>query len=165
MSAGGFGNRRAEYGRIADKLGCGSLREIGPAELDQTIGQLDDPMLGRRLRHLVTENQRAIDMAAALAVDDWTAVGAGMSAAHASMRDDLEVSCPQVDLAVSAIMANGGLGARLVGGGFGGCVSAVVPTGDFERARDGVRTAFAKAGFDRPSAFVARAGGPANRDS
>lgn len=164
LSSGHFGNRHAECDRIAALLGVDSLRRIGADDLGQAMTRLSDATLARRLRHVVSENARAVAMADALERGDWHAVGEGMTAAHLSMRDDLEVSLPQIDLAVDTALATGAWGARLVGGGFGGCILAVVPTGQSEQVMDAVRSAFARAGYGTTKGFAARAGAPAHRD-
>lgn len=165
LARGQFGGRRAEMQRIAALLDVPNLRAVEPDGLTAAMARLGDPVLARRLRHVVTENARVVAMAADLASGDWERVGQGMTAAHYSMRDDLEVSCPQVDLAVEAMLTHGALGARLVGGGFGGCAIGVVPFEAYESVRTALGRAFADAGYNRPTAFLARAGGPAGRDS
>ncbi|SER90281.1 galactokinase [Propionibacterium cyclohexanicum] len=164
LSSGHFGNRHAECDRIAAILGVDCLRRIDVDHLPAAMKQLSDATLARRLRHVVTENARAVAMADALDRGDWRSVGAGMTAAHASMRDDLQVSLPQIDLAVDTALAAGAWGARLVGGGFGGCVLAVVPIDRTQAAAQAVADAYARAGYASPRGFAARAGDPAHRD-
>ena len=164
LSAGHFGDRHAECDRIADLLGVDLLRRIGVADLPVAEAELGDPTLAGRLRHVVTENARAVKMADDLEAGDWRAAAGGMTAAHASMRDDLEVSLPQIDLAVEEAIAAGAWGARLVGGGFGGCVMAVVPVDRVRDVAGAVQEAFAVAGYEAPTGFLATAGSPAGRD-
>lgn len=165
LASGHFGNRHAECDRIAGLLGVDCLRRIGVDDLSAAMQALPDAILARRLRHVVTENARAVAMADALEQGDWHAVGEGMTRAHESMRDDLEVSVPEIDLAVDTALAAGAWGARLVGGGFGGCVLAVVLREGVPAVTDAVRAAFAQAGYGRPHSFTARAGDPARRDA
>lgn len=164
LSSGDFGDRHAECDRIAALLDVDSLRRIDVDALPAAMARLADATLARRLRHVVTENARALAMADALDRGDWRDVGRGMTAAHVSMRDDLEVSVPQIDLAVDTALGAGAWGARLVGGGFGGCVLAVVPVEQADPVRAAVAGAFAQAGYRAPHGFVARAGDPAHRD-
>lgn len=164
LAAGNYGNRHAECDRVAELLGVDLLRRIGPDELARASERLGDATLARRLRHVVTENARAVRMADDLAAGDWRAVAESMTAAHASMRDDLEVSLPQIDVAVRTAIEAGAWGARLVGGGFGGCVLAVVPLEGLAEVRDAVGHAYAAAGYGAPDGFLATAGRPAGRD-
>ena len=103
-------------------------------------------------------------MADDLEAGDWRAVAQAMTTAHYSMRDDLEVSVPEVDLAVDTALAAGAWGARLVGGGFGGCVLAVMPRGRGDELLHAVSDAYDRAGYATPQGFVGEAGSPAARD-
>jgi galactokinase len=117
---GGYQARRDECARACELLGVASLREVdGDADAPS---RLPDP-LARRVRHVQTENQRVREAAAALARGDAPAFGALLTASHASLRDDFEVSLPQIDAIVErALTQSGVVGARLTGGGFGGSV-------------------------------------------
>jgi galactokinase len=86
-----------------------------------------DPVPFRRARHVVTENARTLVMPSALAAGDWQRIGALMAASHASMRDDFEITLPEIDklVAALAVSTRGIGGARMTGGGFGGCVVAL----------------------------------------
>jgi galactokinase len=121
--------------------------EIGPlraASVDAATS-LGDPVLRRRARHVVTENARVREAAAALAAGDVAAAGRAMTASHASLRDDFEVSTPALDRLVDELSATDGVhGARLTGAGFGGCVVALARPGAVRRgwvvhAVDGAR--------------------------
>ncbi|SPF67847.1 galactokinase [Propionibacterium ruminifibrarum] len=164
LSSGHFGDRHAECDRVAALLDVDLLRRVGVDDLPAAEARLNDETLFRRLRHVVTENARAVKMADDLEAGDWRAVAAGMTAAHVSMRDDLEVSLPQIDLAVETAIEAGAWGARLVGGGFGGCVLAIVPISRVRAVAGAVREAFATAGYEDPDGFLATAGSPAGRD-
>ncbi|CBL57456.1 Galactokinase [Propionibacterium freudenreichii] len=164
LSAGHYGNRRAECEQIARMLGVDYLRRIDEAGLPEAIRRLNDPTLAKRLRHVVTENARGVRMADDLEAGDWRAVAQAMTTAHYSMRDDLEVSVPEVDLAVDTALAAGAWGARLVGGGFGGCVLAVMPRGRGDELLHAVSDAYDRAGYATPQGFVGEAGSPAARD-
>jgi galactokinase len=107
----------------------GPLRTATPATVDSAAGALDD-VAWRRARHVVTENQRVRDLAAALAARDYAAAGAIMVDGHRSLRDDFDTSTPTMDEAVAALVATPGVyGARMTGGGFGGCVVAIARPG------------------------------------
>ena len=117
---GGYRARRDECLRACELLGVASLREIDGDS--QAAATLPDP-LSKRVRHVQTENQRVRDAAQALARGDAAAFGALLTASHASLRDDYEVSLPQIDAIVERALAQPGvIGARLTGGGFGGSV-------------------------------------------
>jgi len=105
---------------------------IGPLRLARAddVERLDEPLLRRRARHVVTENQRVREFADALRAGDLVTAGQVMRASHTSLRDDYEVSTPQVDQVVNHLNALPGVyGARLTGGGFGGCVVAMCRPG------------------------------------
>jgi galactokinase len=119
---GGYGERRAQCEQAAESLGVASLRDASQADLERLDG-----VLLRRARHVVTENARVLETAAALEADDLARVGELFAASHRSLREDFEVSCPELDIAVDAAMGAGAVAARMTGGGFGGSVVAFVP--------------------------------------
>jgi galactokinase len=127
LAASRYNERREECRRAAAELGVGSLRELGPPH-QAAIAALTEP-LGRRARHVFTENERVERTVAALERGDLAEVGRLLDSSHASLRDDYEVSVPQVERAVEACKRSGALGARVVGGGFGGSVLALFPPG------------------------------------
>ena len=119
-AGGEYRTRRAECMESARLLGVESLRDVHPDELDGM--QLPAP-LDRRVRHVVTENDRVLRAADALKTGDAAQFGRLMNASHASMRNDFEISTPEIDALVDfAQREDGVFGARLTGGGFGGCV-------------------------------------------
>src|SRR5512134_613869 len=124
LGARGYGERRADCAAAASALGVKRLRDVGIGDLRSVEG-LPDP-LGRRARHVVTENNRVLEAAAALRHGDLTAVGTLMVESHCSQRDDSEVSAPEVDALVEAALRHGAIGARLTGDGFGGPVVALL---------------------------------------
>jgi galactokinase len=141
LTAGEYGRRRAECEQAARLLGIPSLRCL--TDRGDSDGLLD-PVLRRRARHVVTDNARVLSAVALLrsAADDvYPEIGRLLTRAHRSLRDDFEVSWPEADVAVDAALNAGALGARMMGGGFGGSVLALVP----ERAEDAVRAAVAGA--------------------
>lgn len=121
-----YNERRAACEAVAAHFGIAALRDLDSATLAAGEGRLD-PVAVRRSRHVVTENARTVAMPAALAASDFAAIGALMAASHASMRDDFEITLPEIDRLVAAMsVALGGMGgARMTGGGFGGCVVAI----------------------------------------
>jgi len=121
-----YNERRAACEAVAAHFGIGALRDLDAATLAAGEAALD-PVAFRRARHVVTENARTLAMPAVLAASDWTRIGALMAESHASMRDDFEITLPEIDqLAATLSAATGGVGgARMTGGGFGGCVVAL----------------------------------------
>ena len=106
-----------------------------------------------------------VEAVTALRAGDLEEVGRLFDASHASLRDDYEVSCDELDVSVEAARSAGALGARMTGGGFGGSSIALVPVGAVEAAQDAVHTAFAARGWHEPVCFVVTAGAAAHRDS
>lgn len=121
----GYNARRNECEHAASLLGVSSLREVEAAGLESALARLPSP-LDRRCRHVVTENARVAAAAIALDVGDFAALGDLLHASHASLRDDFEVSCRELDCLTDLLRNSAGVfGARMIGGGFGGCVLAV----------------------------------------
>jgi len=127
-ATGGYNQRREECEDAARHLGVASLREVDERPLDTILERLPSP-LDRRVRHVVTENSRVRKAVAALGANDDARLGALLSASHRSLRDDYEVSTPELDRLVELAAAAGALGARLVGGGFGGSIIALAQRG------------------------------------
>ncbi|MHB8657840.1 MAG: galactokinase [Solirubrobacteraceae bacterium] len=123
-AASGYNERRRECAAACSRLGVDSLREV----TEPMLASLPEP-LDRRVRHVITENRRVKETVAALRGDDRSAVGAQLDASHASLRDDYEISTPAVEAAVKRCRDAGAIGARLVGGGFGGSVLALMAPG------------------------------------
>jgi galactokinase len=126
LGDGRYAQRRSECDRAAALLGVGSLRDVTSLA---AVAGLADPVLRRRARHVITENGRVKETVALLSGGDMAGVGAVLHASHVSLRDDFEVSWPEADVAVDAAEAAGALGARMMGGGFGGSALALVPAG------------------------------------
>lgn len=136
----GYRSRRAEAGAALAALGAASYRDLREADVQPLLDR--DPLLGRRARHIVGETVRAVACADALRRGDAVTAGALMSAGHASLRDDYEVSTPALDAVVAAAQATAGcLGARLVGAGFGGSAVALVEEAAAERCLEVMRAA------------------------
>jgi galactokinase len=157
LADGEYGQRRAECEEAARRLGIRSLRDL--TDLADT-GSLTDPVLRRRVRHVVTDNQRVLEVVALLrapsgpSADTYREIGRLLAQAHASLRDDFEVSWPEADAAVEAAVGAGASGARMIGGGFGGSVLALVPAAadgpGSGPVRDAVTAAFARHGWTAP---------------
>lgn len=120
-----YNERRAACEAVAARLGVKALRDADLPALAAAAGL--DAVACRRARHVISENARTLAMAAAVAAGDWPQIGTLMAASHASMRDDFEITLPEIDaLVVRLAAATGGIGgARMTGGGFGGCVVAL----------------------------------------
>ena len=144
---GGYASRRADCDTACRELGVPSLRE---ATLDR-VESLADSRIRRRARHVVTEIERVAGAVDAVERSDWAAVGELFVASHASMRDDFEISCPELDAAVEAALGAGAVGARMTGGGFGGSAVALVPEDVLDTVTTAVDTAFDAQGFRRPT--------------
>jgi len=163
-STGGYGDRRAACERGAAALGVKALRDLSPADLERARELLDDTTY-RRVRHVVTEDQRVLDTVRILHEDGPLAIGDLLVASHVSLRDDFEVSCPELDTAVDAALAGGAIGARMTGGGFGGSAIALVRREDADAVSESVTHAFADSGFAEPGIFVVEPSEGARRDS
>ncbi|HMI23078.1 MAG TPA: galactokinase [Streptosporangiaceae bacterium] len=181
LADGEYGQRRAECEEAARRLGIRSLRDL--TDLADT-GSLTDPVLRRRVRHVVTDNQRVLEVVALLrappgpSADTYREIGRLLTQAHASLRDDFEVSWPEADAAVEAAVAAGASGARMIGGGFGGSVLALVPAAAYQGSgpgscpgsspgsgpvRDAVTAAFARHGWTTPEYLDAVPSGSARQ--
>jgi galactokinase len=156
-----YATRRASCAEASLLLEIAALRDV--TDLDSAMRELPDPVMRRRVRHVVTENARVQEAAETLRGSRFGDLATLLNASHASMRDDFEITVPTIDLAVETARRAGAPGARMTGGGFGGCILALIPTGEFPRIVQEVETAFAKAGYRAPSAFVAVPSGGASR--
>lgn len=163
-ATGGYGERRASCELGARLMGVASLRDLGMDDLPRAQQVLDDVTF-RRVRHIVTENERVLQTVAALRERGPRAIGPLLDASHVSMRDDFEISVPELDLAVEMARATGAIGARMTGGGFGGAAIALVPKEQVATVIDAVTKAFARDGFEAPNCFAVRADAGARRES
>jgi galactokinase len=157
LADGEYAARRRDCERGADLLGVPFLRDIGPGDLPEALARLEDRTIARRVRHVVTENARVVEVAGLLRDGRVDAIGPLLSDSHRSLRDDFEVTVPELDTAVEAALGSGALGARMTGGGFGGCVIALVRADAGDRVVDAVRRQFERRGFRPPRSFVTRA--------
>ena len=160
---GQYAARRLGCEQAAAALGVGSLRDVDAGRLDDALGRLDDEVLVRRTRHVVTEIERVRQAAAALRAGDVESLGRLMTASHGSLRDDFEVSSPELDLVVEVALGCGAAGARMTGGGFGGSAIALVPRGSMGEVADAVAEAFAGRGWAAPHVLEGIPSGAASR--
>jgi galactokinase len=142
-----YAERRAACERVAAALGLRSLRDATPEQV------ADEP----RARHVVSENARVLAFADALRRGDVDAVGPLLDASHASLRDDFEVSTPELDALTAALRGAGALGARLTGAGFGGCAVALAPCEDAERVAAEAAAGYRGETGRRPRRWIVRA--------
>ncbi|MDI6099791.1 galactokinase [Actinoplanes sp. NEAU-A12] len=160
---GEYGERRKSCEAAAATLGVAALRDVSTDSLPQALERLDDDVMRRRARHIVTENQRVLDTVSLLRSGRVREIGPLLTASHASMRDDFEITVDQVDVAVEASLAAGAYGARMTGGGFGGCVLALVDAERADATAAAVDAAYRKRDFTAPTSWVATAGPGAAR--
>jgi galactokinase len=156
-AGGEYASRRASCERAAADLGVSSLREVQDIGI-AVLGSVADPVDARRARHILTDNQRVLDAVAALEESDFAAIGRLFNASQASMRDDFEITTDHIDLIADTAVEVGALGARMTGGGFGGCVIALAPLDNAGRIADAIRDAVADAGYNPPAISRTRAG-------
>jgi galactokinase len=156
---GAYAERRNACEEAAALLGVTKLREVQTRDHAVVLAQLDgaggsDEVL-MRARHILTENDRVLHTVALLQAGELAAIGPLLTASHESMRVDFEITVEEVDVAVRAALGGGALGARMTGGGFGGCVIALVPDALIERVSARIRGAFAEYRFAEPVLFDA----------
>jgi galactokinase len=163
-SEGGYGERRRGTERAAELLEVKALRDVTLADLPSALRTLPDE-LGPLVRHVVTENQRVLDVVELLRADRLAEIGPLLDASHESLRDDYRVSSVELDLAVDAAREAGALGARMTGGGFGGSAIALVRESDSDRIEEAVNLAFERGGLRRPRIFTAVPSRGAGRDT
>jgi galactokinase len=148
-AGGEYAARRESCERAAAELGVSSLRDVQHRPTC-VLKAVTDPVDARRARHVLTENQRVLDFVAALADTDLGEAGRILTASHTSMHDDFEITTDHIDLIANAAVRAGALGARMTGGGFGGCVIALVPAANAEAIGAAVRRAATGSGYRDP---------------
>jgi galactokinase len=154
LTDGLYAERQDACHRAAELLGVPALRDVSPEQVEAAADVLG-AVRYRRARHVVSENARVLAVVDLLRGGRLDDVGALMTASHVSLRDDFEVTVPELDLAVETALANGALGARMTGGGFGGSIIALVAADRAQAVFDTVHAAFAAADFNEPEWFVA----------
>jgi len=168
VAAGEYGTRRAQCEQALLLLrqelpGTAALRDLSCEQLEEHASRLPDLLL-RRARHVVTENARVRAMAVALRAGELERIGELMQASHASMRDDFEISCPELDILVDIAHSQPGLvGARMTGGGFGGCTLNLVRSGEVEGFRAAISSAYQRRTGRRAEIYELRAADGAQR--
>jgi len=154
-ASGEYNQRRKECERAAELLGK-SLRDVSPKEWPEAETKLKDPVR-RRARHVITENQRVLEFVEACKLGDIQALGKLLGASHKSLAEDYEVSCPELDALVEiAAGAPGFLGARMTGGGFGGCTVNLVKSGSVAEFRDRVTSVYKARTGITPAVYVCK---------
>jgi galactokinase len=148
LSATGYNERRQVCERAAHTLGIKELRDARLEDLDKLAGEEQ-----KRARHVITENERVLEAIQALLRQDYAAFGRLMYASHWSLRDDYEVSTPELDAFVEIALQSSALGARLIGAGFGGCALALVKSEDVGVLMMNVQHYFEARGFTQPEFF------------
>jgi galactokinase len=165
LADGEYGKRRDQCLAAAKALNVAALRDATPATHDAAEGKLD-PVTFRRARHVISENQRTLDAARLVPAGEWEAVGRLMYASHASLRDDYEVSCAELDLVVELadkIGVKGGvLGCRMMGAGFGGCAVALIQADQAKRIAESIGEAYLRATRNYAGIFLSRPGAGAS---
>ena len=153
LTDGGYAERRASCESVVAKLGITSLRELTMQQLENSRGLLTETEFVRA-RHAVTEMKRVIECVQALSDSNFALVGELINQSHASLRDDYTVSCPELDTAVDAALAAGALGARMVGGGFGGSAIALIQASKTTETIKTIEKAFSSKKFKAPRFFT-----------
>jgi len=153
-----YNTRRTQCEAAARHYGVPALRDVDLARLERDCGDLDE-VVYRRARHIVTENARTVDAAAALAAGDLVRLGELMAASHASMRDDFEITHPAVDRLVEIAQAAVGRegGARMTGGGFGGCIVVLLPDARIADVQVAIEAAYRSPEGEPPTIWVSHA--------
>ncbi|MFM8751911.1 MAG: galactokinase [Actinomycetota bacterium] len=149
---GGYAERRASCESAAKKLGVVSMRDLTISELEAKRTLLSD-IEYRRARHAVSEIARVLEAVKLLQKKDFLGFGRLLNQSHLSLRDDYNVSCTELDLAVETANSHGAIGARMVGGGFGGSAIALIRDQDAGRISQAIEQAFAKKELTAPRFF------------
>jgi galactokinase len=153
LTDGGYAQRRASCESVVAKLGIKSLRELTMGQLENSRDLLTETEFVRA-RHAVTEMKRVLDCVQALSDSNFARVGELINQSHVSLRDDYTVSCPELDTAVDAALAAGALGARMVGGGFGGSAIALIQASKTTETIKTIEKAFSNKSFKPPRFFT-----------
>jgi len=164
LTGGEYAKRRAQCEQAAKVLGVPSLRDADPEQLERARDRIDEAVY-RRARHVISEIERTLHAAEGVRAANWPTVGQLMYASHASLRNDYEVSCSELDAVVKiaqAIGPDGGVyGCRMTGGGFGGCTVALVQAAKVSEISERVASEYEKHTGIKPTLFVSRPAGGA----
>ena len=161
---GGYKSRREACERGAATLGVSSLRDLSSADLPRAAELLDD-VTYRRVKHVITENERVLETVETLRERGPKAIGELLYASHVSMRDDFEISVDELDTAVETSMRHGAIGARMTGGGFGGAAIALMPIERIGELALAIDAEFETLGYAKPNTFVVSAAPGAHRET
>jgi galactokinase len=161
---GVYASRRDQCETAARHLKVKALRDATMKDLDAAYKSMN-PVVYRRARHVITENSRTVQAAQAIQSGNWSRVGALMYASHASLRDDYEVSCPELDaiveLAQSISEKEGIIGSRMTGAGFGGCAVSLVRTQAIKQVARKIEEGYESKTGNIPAIFATRPAGGA----
>jgi galactokinase len=158
LASSEYNKRRAECEAAAAFMQVASLRDVTPALLRAHQNTMD-PLHYKRAKHVVEENQRLHAFSEAIAVADWSSAGKLMKGSHAGLRDDYAVSCSELDWLVEAVAgADSVWGARMMGGGFGGCTINLVQEEGIEALAEQVGDGYEAAFGVRPKYYIAHTG-------
>ncbi|MCF8536200.1 MAG: galactokinase [Rhodoluna sp.] len=163
LNDGGYATRRAACELGASQMGATSLREVSVDQLGKAKEIMDDVTF-RRVRHIVTENERVLETVEKLRTEGPKSIGALLNASHVSMRDDFEISIDELDTAVDVAVRHGAVGARMTGGGFGGAAIALAPIAKVSEITLAVFAEFELLGYGKPNIFAVTADQGARRD-
>ena len=153
LTDGGYAERRAACESVVKKLEIKSLRELDLITLEASRSKISDTEF-KRARHAVTEMKRVMEAVLALETKNFVALGILLNQSHASLRDDYNVSCPELNAAVEASLSAGALGARMVGGGFGGSAIALIKAAQVRETIAAVEKVFVENKFKAPRFFT-----------
>ncbi|GAA1918032.1 galactokinase [Streptomyces durmitorensis] len=155
LGDGAYAERRAGCEEGARILGVSHLRDVEYAQLPAALAKLTDEKIRRYVRHIVSDDHRVEQVIGLLDAGEVRAIGPVLTEGHASLRDDLRISCEELDLVVSTANAAGAIGARMTGGGFGGSAIVLVDEVDAAPVTKSILEAFTSAGFTAPRVFPA----------
>jgi galactokinase len=160
---GGYAARRAACETGCLELGAASLRSVDVSDLKRAE-QLLDPLVFKRVRHVVTENARVLEAVQLLKESGPLKIGSQLYSSHESMRDDFEISIDELDSAVEVAMSSGAIGARMTGGGFGGAAIALIESRKIDGLRTSLSEEFEARGYVAPEVFSVLADEGARRE-
>lgn len=155
LGDGAYAERRAGCEEGARRLGVPHLRDIAYEDLPAALARLSDERVRRYVRHVVSDDHRVDRVVALLDAGDVRAIGPVLTEGHLSLRDELRISCPELDLVVDTANATGALGARMTGGGFGGSAIVLLEAPEADTVTKAIEEAFGAAGFTAPRVFPA----------
>ncbi|WNM35631.1 galactokinase [Streptomyces sp. Li-HN-5-11] len=155
LGDGAYAERREGCEEGARQLGVSHLRDVAYEDLASSLERLPDERVRRYVRHIVSDDHRVEKIVALLDAGDVRAIGPVLTEGHISLRDDLRISCPELDLVVDTANASGALGARMTGGGFGGSAIVLAEETDVASITKAIEEAFASARFAAPRVFEA----------